>query len=170
MKKYISFIILFLIIILSSCSVQEKMNPIIFMERFKENYPEFIISENDYFVENNNYICFFSDNGDTDYALKIYTDADENIKKICLACSETDKTERIKFVCEAIVKTYAPHENSELIINSLFADERNYHNSQWYRYTSSLIEGTAYFSVENMKIATDTDAGLTLKENDIIFR
>lgn len=170
MKKIVSIIPLLLIIILSSCTAQEKMNPLIFIERFEANYPEFTVSENDFFIEDNNYICFFSDDNNSDYVMKIYTDDEENIKKICLACNKTDKTDRIKFVCEAIIKTYAPTEDAASIIRSIFSGERNYHNTQWYRYTSSLVDDTVFFSVENMKIATDTDAQLTLKENDITFR
>ena len=170
MKKVLIIIPLIFLMIITSCTKQEKVNPLVFIDRLTYNYPEFTVNENDFYRESNNYICFMRDKNNSEFLIKIYTDSDKNIKKICLACGSAEKTDSFKFVSEAIIKTYAPQEDTELIIKSVFKNERDYYNSQWYRYTSSVFEGTLFFSVENMKLSTESDAELTLKENDITLR
>lgn len=167
MKKTVTFILIFLIVMFSGCSLQKKMNYHIFLERLKENYPELTV-ENDAIYEEEQIIFCFIDYNKKPYALQLEADGEENIKKICLASK--DKTDNFKFVCEAIIKTYAESENSSEVINSLFADERNYYAGRWYNYAFYAVEETIYFSVENLKLSTNTDAELTLKQNDITFR
>lgn len=167
MKKTVTFILTFLIVILSGCSLQEKMNYRIFLERLKENYPELTVANDAVYDESRKIFCFI-DYNKTPYALQLEADGEENIKKICLASK--DKTDNFKFVCEAIIKTYAENENSSEVINSLFADERNYYAGRWYSYAFYAVGETAYFSVENSKLSTNTDAELTLKQNDITYR
>lgn len=169
MKK-ISVIICSLIFLftMTSCVSQDKMNPMIFVGRLKDNFPEISVSE--IYREDNGYFCFLTDENNINFALKFYTDHSENIKKICLACNIADKTDSIKFISEALIATYASDENTDDVVKYLFINERDYYNTQWYRYASVIIEGKAFFSVENMKISTASDAQLTLKPNDITFR
>lgn len=168
-KLLISIYCIFIVFMLSSCNLQEKTNPMIFMARLKDNYPGLIVSESDLYRDDNIYFCFPGDS-ENNYAVKFYVDSDDNIKKICLFCNNAKKTENIISFSEAIISTYVPSENITEIMSALFKSERDYHNTQWYRYSSSMIESTVFFSVENMKISTASDAELTLKTNDITFR
>lgn len=168
MKKRIFLITFLMVFLLSACTVQEKMSARIFISRFNENYPDYRISENEMYHTDNKYFCFFGDENNS-YAVQLYTDEENNVKKICLVCNNAGKTEGFKSVAEAVIKIYAPSEDAESIINSLVKNELNYHNTQWYRYSFSSVNDTLFFSAENMKLSTETDAELTLKANDITF-
>lgn len=167
MKKIFYAFFPLVMLVLSSCSVQEKMNPHIFIQRLKDNYAEINIVNDEILFETENYFCFLIDKSNNKYVLQFETDSDGSIKKICLVAKKAVKTDNFNFVMESIIKTYSPSEDSNKIIDSLFIDDRNYFNTQWYRYSSLITEGNLFFSVENMKISTNTDAELSLKSNDI---
>lgn len=167
MKKVFCSMAVLLIVSLSGCSVQELMNPRIFLQRLKENYREITLVNDDIYCENEKYFCFLTDSNNKEYALQFVTDSKNNIKKICLVCKKENKTDEIKFVSEAIINTYAPNEDAEMITANLFENDWDYYNSQWYRYTSSTVGDNLFFSVENIKLSTNTDAELTLKPNDV---
>lgn len=163
MKKIYVTLSIFLIVILSSCSMQEKMNPEIFIERLIRNSEITIKNE---FFENEKYVCYFSDKSNCNFIIRIDSDSGRNAKKICLACTETSKTENFKSMTETVIKTFAPNEKIDEILSSLFSEEWNYYNSQWYRYSSAVSEKGLYFSIESVKLSTQTDAEMTLKPNN----
>ena len=164
MKKFYVSLSFIFIIVLSSCSLQEKMSPDIFIERLINNSEITIINE---FCENEKYVCYFSDKSNSNFIIRIDSDNSRNTKKICLVCTETIKTENFKSMTETVIKIYAPNENTDEIISSLFSEEWNYFDSQWYRYSSAISENGLYFSIESAKLSTETDAEMTLKPNDI---
>lgn len=166
----IKLILLFFVltVILCSCTVQEKMNPIIFTERFSELMNDEIIIEES-FSDNGRYIIFFSNISGEKYVCELSTDNSDNIKKICLASNNTSKAESFEYFFEKILKVYAPNENVTEIIPNLFKNKWNYHSSQWYRYTGVVSDEGLFASIENIKLSTESDAQLTLKQSDITY-
>lgn len=160
-------IVIVLILLLSSCSVQEKMNSVIFYDRFRNTLVAEITTDEILF-DNNRDIAFFTDKNGTDYALEFSLDEQGNIKKICLACTDTSKTDMMKYYFEKVINVYAPSENTDEIIQSLFSNNWNYHSSQWYNYTFVKSDECFFASVENKKISTQSDAELTLRVSEII--
>lgn len=169
MKKLFCVFSVWILVFLSACSVQEKMNSRIFIQRFKDNNENITILNDEVFSEQDRYFCFLKDDKNNNYVLQFATDSDSSIKKICLVCNNASKTDTFKVISETVIKTYAPNEDSQSIVESLFKDGLNYYDTQWYRYSSSIADGTAFFSVENMKISTESDAELTLRTNDITY-
>lgn len=168
MKRIIILEILILLV-LSACTVQEKVSPELYISRLTENADGFSVLSENIFYENKECYCFIKGDDGSGYALQIEADTGKNIKKICLAGMKTDKTDDFKMIAETLVKTYAPDEAIEDIKAALFKNELDYYNSQWYRYSSAVTENGIFFSVENMKISTDSDAELTLKQNDLVI-
>ncbi len=166
----IKLILLFfcLTVILCACTVQEKMNPIIFTERFSEQMNDEIIIEES-FSDNGRYIIFFSDKSGEKYVCELLADNYDNIKKVCLAGNNTSKAESFEYFFEKTLKVYAPNENITEIIPNLFKNKWNYHSSQWYRYACVISEEGLFASIENIKLSTESDAQLTLKQSDIIY-
>lgn len=167
MKKI--FVLLVILITLTSCSMQEKMNDNIFLERLSDALGD-EISADEILYQNGRSLLFFLDNNGTEYLCEFRNDESNNVKKICLACTDADKTERFKYFFEKIVNVYAPDENTLEIITALFKNNWDYHSSQWYEYSSALTGNGIFASIENKKLSTQSDAELTLKQNDIIFR
>lgn len=167
MKKIL--ILLFLMIFLSSCSIQENMNPEIFSDRFYKLIGNEISSENLRY-ENNREILFFKEKNGTDYIIEFNTDTMDNIKKICLACNDTSKADSMNYYFEKIINIFAPDENTDEIISNLLIDKWNYYSTQWFDYSSAVSDEGIFLSVESKKLSTQSDAELTLKQNDIIFR
>lgn len=167
MKKLCLFILIIVSLTLSSCTAQSKMNPRIFISRLNTEITDLMIADNEVFFDGEKYFCFINLNN-IQYAMQFYCDGDENIKKICLVSNNAGKTDDMRFVSEAVINIYAPDEDSKKIINSLFNGERNYYNTQWYRYSFISDENIIYFSISNLNFLTNTDAQLTLKSEDII--
>ncbi len=167
--KRIILINIIILIVFSACTLQEKVSPELYISRLTESADGFAVAGDGLFFEGGKYYCFISGAKEAEYALQLETDSGKNIKKICLAGMKTVKADEFKILAEALIKTYAPNEAAEEIKASLFKNESDYYNSQWYRYSSAVTENGIFFSVENMKISTNSDAELTLKPNDITF-
>lgn len=169
--KYMKKISVLLIVLLTlaSCSIQEKMNTKIFVERFLNAVGDEITADEILFDSGRD-ILFFADKNGTEYVMEFRADEQGNIKKICLACTDADKTDLMKYFFEKIISVYAPDENTAEIIPSLFNNKWDYHSTQWYDYSSVISDEGVFASVENKKLSTPSDAELTLKQNDIIYR
>ena len=154
---------------LASCSVQEKMNTKIFVERFLNAVGDEITADEILFDSGRD-ILFFADKSGTEYVLEFSSDEQGNIKKICLACTDADKTDMMKYFFEKVINVYAPGENSAEIIPSFFKNKWDYYSSQWYGYYSAVSDEGIFAAIENKKLSTPSDAELTLKQNDIIYR
>lgn len=169
MKKSLILLMFCVLIIFASCSKQEKMNTEIFMERFARLSPQSFSAE-EKFSYNGKDIVFLKDNGGTEFVFEFTDDEYGNIKKICLAVNETDKADLMNYYCGLTVNAYAPNEDAKAVISTLFKNTLDYHSTQWYRYSSVKSDDALFFSIENMRYSTESDAQLTLKENDITFR
>lgn len=169
MKKIIILMIA-VTLLMTSCTSQKNMNPMLFFEKFKSDYPEFIINDEGLYCDDSSFICFLSDKNNHNYVIKIYCDSFNNIKKVCLACDNASKAADIRYVTEAIIKTYAPDESYNEVMNKILIGERDYFRTQWYRYSSVINNETVFFSVENIKMSTESDAELTLRPDDITSR
>ncbi len=167
-KIKISVMLLCMIFLFCSCTVQEKMNPMLFIQRFTDTSGnEFSIEES--FDDNGRYIIFFCDKNGEKYACELQTDSFGNIKKICLAGNNTSKAEPFEYLFKNVLDVYAPNENPDEIIPDLFKNKWNYHSTQWYDYSCIVSDEGIFASIENKKLATESDARLTLKQSDIIY-
>ena len=70
---------------------------------------------------------------------------------------------------EKVLDVYAPNENPDEIIPDLFKNKWNYVSTQWYDYSYIVSDEGMFASIENKKLATESDARLTLKQSDIIY-
>lgn len=153
---------------LCACTVQEKMNPMMFAERFLSVMNNEIFIEES-FKDNGRYIMFFSDKSGEQFVCELLTDNSDTIKKICLVSNNTNKTESFEYFFGKIVNVYAPNEIPSEIIPVLFKNKWNYHSSQWYRYACVISDEGIFASIENIKLSTESDAQLTLKQSDITY-
>lgn len=164
-------VVLLLLFILTACSVQEKVNPQIFIERV-QNCDENITVENVFF-EDDVFICFADYAQKANLVFEMATDEHENVKKINLACTQTDKAEEFIYCAESVVKTYAPEDDSAKVIKDLFSSKELsgkciYYETQWHIYSAVLSENGLYFSSESKKLVPQSDVEFSLKENDIV--
>ncbi len=168
MKLKILVTALTVMIALSACTVQEKMNPIIFTERFSAVMNDEITIEES-FSDNGRFIVFFSSKNGDRYVCELLTDNSDNIKKVCLASNNANKAESFDYIFRKILNVYAPNENTEEIIPNLFKNKWNFYTSQWYRYSCIKSDENIFASIESVKLSTQSDAELTLKQSDIIY-
>ncbi len=171
MKKI--FCLISVLLILGSCSVQEKVSPMIFMKRIIKTDNNLNADIDSSFVEDNNYICFAKYAEKTDVVFEIKTDEGGNVKKISLACTQADKTDDFIDCVSSVIKTYAPDDDIQSVLSSILltkntSDNFSYHETQWYLYSSAVTENGLYFSVENKKLIPQSEVEFSLKQNDIV--
>lgn len=167
MKKIIIIAVL-TVLFLSSCTVQQEVNPDLFMSRLSESYPELSVESENAFYEEGKCVVFVN-------LLRLRCvaemtlDGNERVQKISIACAETDNADEFISFAERITAVYAPDEDFSSVSEILFGSERySYHETQWYYYTFSQNETGFFFSIENKKLAPQKEIELTLKENDIV--
>ena len=97
MKKMVISIIL--ILSLTACSLQEKMSTELFFKRL-EKYDS-SISVNDSFYDGESFVIY-SLYHNAEIVFEISTDTDKSIKKINLACSDTDKIMNLLIVLKVL--------------------------------------------------------------------
>ena len=167
MKKIKLLFIMIFLLMLSSCSVQENMSSLIFIQRLEKQNKAVVIDTEDMYIKNDEYIVFAGDENEKPFVLSITVDDADNVKKICLACNNTNKAEDFKIFAENIIKAYSPYDDPTEVLSMLFSEEWSYYDTQWYSYASSTMEDSMFFSVKSKKLSTESDARLTLKQNDI---
>lgn len=173
MKKALLITNFFLIILLTACSVQEKVSPDIFVERLSEESDAFVFDKDNSFIQNGSYIFFAKYENILEIVLKAETDTQGNVKKISLACTQTDKADKFISCIKSVIETYSPEDDSNEIILSLFKnkqpdDKNRYYETQWHSYSAVLSENGFFFSVKNKKLIEESSVEFSLKENDII--
>ena len=144
------------------------MNPLIFIEKFSEISGDSIKIDTPFYAENK-CVFFFTDENNNEYVCELLTDKANNIKKICLVNDNVNKAESFINFSEIIINIFSPDDKSSLILSELFKNKFDYTDSQWYSYSSVISEKGMFFSTESKKLLTESDAELTLKQNDIIY-
>ncbi len=166
-------IVFILIFMLSSCSLQEKVSPEIFIQRLCAEDENIMVDDSLCFNKNNVFTAYFSYADSADFVLETDVDGLGNAKKINLACAQTDKVVLFKKCVESVISVYSPDENTDEIIDSLFPEKESYgkftyYETRWYVYSAVLSEKGLYFSSENKKLSPQNEEALSLKPNDII--
>lgn len=171
MRKIISIVLFLFVLLLSACSVQENMNPKLFLEKLAVINPELNLECSEQFYENNSYFCFVSDKNRTDFLIEILVNDSENVQKISLVCNQTDKAADFISCVRSIIETYAFGDNTDEILSALYENgeikqKSIYYDTQWHNYISSASDLSVYFSVSSKKLIPESNAELTLKPND----
>lgn len=171
MKKILSVLLstVSIILLFSSCTVQEEVSPELFISRFAETYPDFSVETDGMFYENEKSVLFANDASGCRFVVELTADEQGRVRKISLACVDADMAENMFSFAKDIVSVYAPHENAQSVAEKLNGEKSfSYYETQWYYYSFSSTEAGLFFSVENKKLSPVKDVGLTLKENDIV--
>lgn len=163
--------ILLSLLFLTACSVQEKFNPQIFIERIQKCNKNITVENT--FYEDDVFVCFAVYNDNTDIVFEIETDEHENAKKISLACSQTDKADEFILCTNSIIDICAPDDDSGQVIKELFSERKlsnkfRYYETQWHSYSAVLSESGLYFSAESKKLVPQSEVEFSLKQNDIV--
>ena len=170
--KRIALLILSLML-LASCSAQEKVNINILTGRLCEYDEFFVIDEALSFSEESSDTVFFEYGGENGFVMETRADGQGNTEKINLACSSTDKIDLFTQCVKSVISVYAPDEASDEIIKELFKKRGSdtgigYYETKWYSYSAGLSGDCLYFSVENRKLSPRSEVELSLKQNDIV--
>ena len=169
MRKFC--VLLFMMIFLCGCSIQEKMNPDLFFERLSLITDDFDYENADMIYDKNNCICYIKDLNSTEYVFEFCINEFCEINKISFACNNTDKAENyIKYIKD-IISVYSPKENSNEIMNEITENGKikpsyTYYESQWYYWSSYNDKNGLYFSVINKKLSEPVTVLYSLKPND----
>ena len=165
MKIFRLFSILFLLIILSSCSVQEKVSPEILKTRIEKQYPEFIFNNNGIYKENSFYT--FAVFEEKKIIFKMNFDENYSVNKIALLFDNNNEYENI---IKPVIKTFSPNEDCEKIISELEQKKEGFFYSygKEYSYSLGVNEKNVYFEVFNNRLSDYKVPELTLKQNDRI--
>ncbi len=166
-------VVILLMIFLSSCTVQKKMSPWIFIERVEKNDKNIAFDTGNSFYENEDFVCYATYADMSGFCVEILTDESGNSKKISLACMQTDKTDKFISFSKSVIETYSPDDSADEVIKSLFGNKKinnvfAYHSTQWYDYSAILSENGFYFSVASKKLMPQSEVEFSLKPNDII--
>ena len=168
MKKFL--VLIPLLLFLSACSVQETVSPYLLVSRLEKAVPEAVFDADGMFYENEKAVVY-ADYGGSRFAIEMTCDSEGRVKKISLACNDTDKAECFYSFAGNIVSVYAPDEKYDGISKNLYCGKQfSYYETQWYSYSFSSAVSGFYFGIENKKLSPAKDIGLTLKPNDIVTR
>lgn len=168
MRKLRLFSVIFLILILSSCSVQKRVSPEILKSRIEKNYPEFVFEKEGYYFNDCFYI-FVVYNG-SDIAFKIAVDENNTANKISLSFELNDNISEISDIITPVIEAFSPDEDCKKIIEELIKNEEGFFYSFGKEHSYSLaVNGkNIYFEVFNNRLSDYTMPELTLKQNDRI--
>ncbi len=155
-----------------SCSVQEKMNSEIFIERFSGSCAELDFQNSEIVYEESDCKMFIKNKAGIEFLIELKTDDRNNVNKINLVTTEIKAESSFVSIAGKITETYTPDDSSQTILNELFANgkiknEFVFFETQWYYYSAAKTENAIYFSVENKKLSSEKNTDLTLKPNDI---
>lgn len=171
MKKNFIFIMIFSLVFLSACSVQEKMSPEIFLERLCEKSDIFSSESAEILYDETGCVCFIDDVYGTEYVFNFVMSDSGFIKKISFVCSEKDKAENYILCLKDMINVYSPDESTENVIRELTVNGKmkqgftNY-DTQWYLWSSYTDENGFFVSVINKKLTEVPTVELSLKPND----
>lgn len=173
MKKFKIIPLFIAFILFSSCSVQEKMSPEIFVERLSKEY--LLINSDSFndFLSDNKYFCFLTNKNNTEFLIELNINDSNDITKIGLACTQVDKEKDFINLVESILNVYSKNASSKEIINNLFENGKlkkqiTYYDTQWHLFTASADKNGLYFSITNKKLNPWEESLLSLKSNDRI--
>lgn len=171
MKRIVALLLVFLT--LTACSVQEKMSPMIFIERIGQTDKKLIIDTENLFFENKNLVCYAVYAQKTKLVFEISTDEHGNSDKISLACIQTDKAPDFILCAKSVFSVCSPDDDSDAVFKELFgskelSDECRYYETQWHSYAAVLSENGLFFSIENKKLVPQSEVEFSLKQNDIV--
>ncbi len=164
------FAVLFFI---SSCSAQEKVSPEIFVERLCAADENAKPDAELFFIDGEVYTYYISYAQTLNLVVEMNTDTQGNVKKINLACSETDKADMFIQCVKSVICVYSPDEDADKILNEIFPAENRdstflYCETQWYMYSAVVSENGLFFSTENKKVSPQSEVEFSLKPNDIV--
>lgn len=170
MKK--SFcLILIMLLLLSSCTIQKDVNIDLFIERFCNKYPQYIVEYDKISYEKDRCILFISNDSGITFTVELTSDLQEKVKKISITCIETDKTELLRDFVKDIIFIYDYDEDADSVISNLFTDKNfSFYETDWYLYAFIKTENGIYFSVENKKYSPAKEYELTIKEKITLFK
>lgn len=169
MKKT-AILMIIICLLFNSCSVQENVNPQILIERIIKSDENVVVHNS--FYDEESFVCYVK-HKNSDFIFKFETDENENVKKINLACLDTDKVNDFIDFVQTVIGVYSPDDNRAEISENLF-DERKmndeclYYESQWHSYSAVLSEKGLYFSVSSKKLMPESEIEFSLKPNDIV--
>ena len=165
--KNIKFIfVLFMLVILSSCSVQEKASPEIVVERLKAGYTEFVF-ENDGFYSDGNYYIFFNFKNTT-ALIKMETDKNNSVARISVSFDSDDNNDVVFDLIEPLITVYSLKEDCTEIIKSLSCEKDGFSYAYGHEHIYSLVRNgkNIYFEIINNCLLQYSAPTLTLKQND----
>ena len=164
--RIISAIILILVLVLSSCSVQERISPEIFKSRTEKNYPEFVFENEGYYL--NDYFYIFAVYNGSDIVFKIAVDENNTANKISISFEMNDNIKEISDIIKPVIEIFSPNEDCKKIADELINKEGEFRYSYGKEYSYSLaVNGkNIYFDVFNNRLSDYTVPELTLKQHD----
>lgn len=170
MKKTI--LIIFVLLFLSSCSVQEKMNSEMFIERFSKSGAELDFQNAEGFYNDEKYLCYIKNANGTELLIELFEDEESNISKITLACSDIKAQAEFISCAKHIIETFSFDDSADSVLKEICKDgkinnEFSYYETQWYYYSTASTENILFFSIENKKLSPPKNTEFTLKPNDI---
>ncbi len=161
MKRIIPFIVI-LSMVFSGCTVQETVDPQVFLARLAKADENIVYSSDRMFYEENSCVAFFEYKSKS-FVAELFCGGDGIVTEICLS-SETADENCFSECAETFISVYAPDEISAEIIANLFEDGYDYYESQWYVYATYNDGKTRYFSVKNKKLSPTQAEKLTLRD------
>lgn len=168
MRKLRLFSVIFLILILSSCSVQKRVSPEILISRIEKHYPEYVFENAGYYL--NNYFYVFAVFNGSDIAFKIAVDENNTANKISLSFEMNDNISEISDIITPVIEAFSPDEDCKKITEELMKNEEGFFYSfgKEHSYSFAVNRKNAYFEVFNNRLSDYTVPELTLKQNDRI--
>jgi hypothetical protein len=163
-KIAVAFLVL-LMSLLSACTFQERVNPIIFTERLAELSDDIMIySENSYYEENV-YVAFADFKNIKDIAVKMNLSDNGTVDKISIISN--NNAQIFEFI-KLLINSYSPKEDSARIMSELKKLDSEFRYSFGNEYTYSIFasDKTIYFEVFSNSLSSYTVPDLTLKPND----
>lgn len=156
-----------LLLLLSSCTVQEAVSFDLLIARFGKVFPEYLLETDGVFYEDDKCVLFANDGSGNRFAVEMTADARGRVQKISLAYAEAEKSESLFSFARDILMVYAPEEDSDAVLQSLNdGNYFSYHETLWYSYAFSKTGSGLFFSIVNKHFASVNQPELTLKENE----
>ncbi len=164
MKKILPIITLFFLLF-SACSIQEKVSPLIFVERLSESSEDLIFDYENSYYDGNNYIIFVKYKEIQNLTIVMQYLNNNVIKKISLSSPNSKNAYE---VIALLISVYSPIEDVEIINQNSVSnkDDFLYFSGNEYTYSMFISEDTIYFEVFNNELNDYSVPELTLKQND----